>query len=398
MKKQLFFSAAMMVAVGFAAVGCSSNNDVEFNPNAGKEFTYNEAFVKQFGKIDPKNNWGFGASTKSIGTRSANTNAHQWGTYVEVPAALTQAQKDVVTQWFKNNKNPQGIAVQWSDFFAQQVSSGEYSNQMNKLTCGTSNDHINNFNSGTCSTNNVYNGVSYHPDQIQFMVNSSTDCFGFHNSGDNTQYNDNYVIIPGSKIDASVAGMYFVGFDYENHMNQEVNKDGYYDNWIIKITPALYKGNNARRIMCEDLGATDDFDFNDVVFDVYNEWGSAVITLHAAGGTLPITVAGKDVHEAFGTKEMVNTGKGATCPVVIFRVSQNYYDFKVPVVVSGSNGATWTLNAETGEAPQMFAVPTSVKWATERTNIKDAYPQFINYVGDANTYSKWYESPAGGLW
>lgn len=398
MKKQLFFSAAMMVAVGFAAVGCSSNNDVEFNPNAEKEFTYKEAFVKQFGKIDPKNNWGFGASTKSIGTRSANVNANEWGNYVEVPAPLTQAQKEVVTQWFKNNKNPQGIAVQWSDFFAQQVSSGEYSNQMNKLTCGTSNDHINNFNSGTCSTNNnVFDGVNYHSDQIQFMVNSSTDCFGFHNSGDNTQYNDNYVIIPGSKIDASVAGMYFVGFDYENHMNQEVNKDGYYDNWIIKITPALYKGNNARRIMCEDLGATDDFDFNDVVFDVYNAWDGAVITLHAAGGTLPITVAGKDVHEAFGTSEMVNTGKGATCPVVIFRVSHTYYDFKVPVVVSGSNGATWTLNAETGEAPQMFAVPTSVKWTTERTNIKDAYPQFINYVRDANN-SKWYESPAEGLW
>ena len=396
MKKQLFFSAAMMVAVGFAAVGCSSNNDVEFNPNAEKEFTYKEAFVKQFGKIDPKNNWGFGASTKSIGTRDVDANANMWGNYVEVPDPLTDDQKEVVKQWFKNNKNPQGIAVQWSDFFAQQVSSGEYANHMNKLTCGTSNEHINNFNGGNCSTNNVFDGASYHSDQIQFMVNSSTECFGFHNSGDNTQYNDNYVIIPGSKIDASVAGMYFVGFDYENHMNQEVNKDGYYDNWIIKITPALYKGDNARRIMCEDLGATDDFDFNDVVFDVYNEWDGAVITLHAAGGTLPITVAGKNVHEAFGTNEMVNTGKGATCPVVIFRVSQRYDDFKVPVVVSGSNG-TWTLNAETGEAPQMFAVPTSVKWTKERTNIKDAYPQFIDYVRDANN-SKWHESPAEGLW
>ena len=397
MKKQLFFSAAMMVAVGFAAVGCSSNNDVEFNPNAEKEFTYKEAFVKQFGKIDPKNNWGFGASTKSIGTRTANTNANEWGNYVEVPAPLTQAQIDVVTQWFKNNKNPQGIAVQWSDFFAQQVSSGEYSNHMDKLTCGRSNDHINNFNGGNCSTNNVFDGDGYHQDKIQFMVKSSTECFGFHNSGDSRQYNDNYVIIPGSKIDASVAGMYFVGFDYENHMNQEVNKDGYYDNWIIKITPALYRGNDARRIMCEDLGATDDFDFNDVVFDVYNDWRGAVITLHAAGGTLPITVAGKDVHQSFGTNEMVNTGKGATCPVVMFRVSQRYDDFKVPVVVSGSNGATWTLNAETGEAPQMFAVPTSVKWTKERTNIKDAYPQFIDYVRDANN-SKWHESPAEGLW
>ena len=397
MKKQLFFSAAMMVAVGFAAVGCSSNNDVEFNPNAEKEFTYKEAFVKQFGKIDPKNNWGFGASTKSIGTRDVDANANMWGNYVEVPDPLTQAQIDVVTQWFKNNQNPQGIAVQWSDFFAQQVSSGDYSNHMDKLTCGTSNEHINNFNGGNCSTNNVFDGVSNHSDKIQFMVNSSTECFGFHNSGDSKQYNDNYVIIPGSKIDASVAGMYFVGFDYENHMNQEVNKDGYYDNWIIKITPALYRGNDARRIMCEDLGATDDFDFNDVVFDVFNDWRGAVITLHAAGGTLPITVAGKDVHEAFGTNEMVNTGKGATCPVVIFRVSQRYDDFKVPVVVSGSNGATWTLNAETGEAPQMFAVPTSVKWTKERTNIKDAYPQFIDYVRDANN-SKWHESPAEGLW
>ena len=385
MKKQLFFSAAMMVAVGFAAVGCSSNNDVEFNPNAEKEFTYKEAFVKQFGKIDPKNNWGFGASTKSIGTRTANTNVNEWGNYVEVPAPLTQDQKDVVTQWFKNNKNPQGIAVQWSDFFAQQVSSGEHSNHMDKLTCGRSNDHINNFNGGNCSTNNVFDGVSNHPDQIQFMVKSSTECFGFHNSDDSKQYNDNYVIIPGSKIDASVAGMYFVGFDYENHMNQEVNKDGYYDNWIIKITPALYKGDNARRIMCEDLGATDDFDFNDVVFDVkmnYPNNGVHTIILQAAGGTLPLTVGGREVHDLFGvsTTTMVNTGAGVSKAPVTFKYAQNITNVnKIPVKVQ-KNGQWIELEALKGKVASKICVQPRYEWCDERKSIDTVYPNFSQWV------------------
>lgn len=116
---------------------------------------------------------------------------------------------------------------------------------------------------------------------------------------------------------------YYLAFDYQIFKEEEgtaadgtlskytLHKaDGYYSNWIFKISPAMptnevaYTG-LSRRIMCEDLGNTFDFDFNDIVFDAtyniteaeYAEYldGSltqspidVTIRLQASGGTLPI--------------------------------------------------------------------------------------------------------------
>lgn len=109
---------------------------------------------------------------------------------------------------------------------------------------------------------------------------------------------------------------YYLGFDYQIYKNEGDEKytlhkaDGYYSNWIFKLSPATptkevaYTG-LSRRIMCEDLGNTYDFDFNDVVFDAtYNitaeEYAAylggtktdspidVTIRLQASGGTLPI--------------------------------------------------------------------------------------------------------------
>ena len=115
--------------------------------------------------------------------------------------------------------------------------------------------------------------------------------------------------------------------------------DGYYSNYIVKIIPGegnIYDFETlteqvsrpktvSARVMCEDLGTTNDFDFNDVVFDVtytgngnctettvikkkkgtgevvstettYSDWTvdangwTGQITLLASGGTLPIYV------------------------------------------------------------------------------------------------------------
>ena len=76
--------------------------------------------------------------------------------------------------------------------------------------------------------------------------------------------------------------------------------------------------NPTYRVIAEDLSASEagDFDFNDVVFDVEpNEAGNAAkIVVRAAGGIYKLTVAGVEVHQAFGqgakadgTYSMINT-------------------------------------------------------------------------------------------
>lgn len=421
-------SLAAIALVGSAFVSCSNKDDIVNVNDLTPAEKYKIAFETVFGKVvktDANRTWGFENQTPlqfdqngnliNAGalTRGVNANGNEWGLYVNVPQPLTEAQKNKVRDWFQANRNPEGVAVNWSDFFVQQVYTGEWGPNMNYLYCGSSTDHTYNFNAGTAGTyGNVCYGLKpgatdqndriYGSDQIEFMVNSSTEYFGFHNSFDSNFYIDNYVIIPGDRIDPIVAGMYFVGFDFEANGqsdNQKVARDYYFDNWIVKITPGLYK--QGQRVFVEDLiaGLDDlsklsisDWDFNDAVFDVYFEnrdgKSQAVITLRAAGGTLPLTVAGKEVHEMFGVNvnQMVNTGAGPECPVVIFRVDTNVTNANdIPVVLDGSI----TLQAlEKNADTQKLAAPASVNWVGERVFINDVY-KFTEWLqGNAAT---WYE-------
>lgn len=441
MKKILF--------VGITALAMASCTHDDYAP-VSKQEQYQAVFEKEFGAVNPNVNWGFTPQQvftfdkdgKLIGTRGANTNANQWYESLTVPDTLTDAQKDVVRRWFQNNKNPKGLEVNWSDFFVQQVYKGGTnpgsnspeiydilkdgvpdkdrdkvtgSNQMDWLHCGNNSnvgDHINNFNRGDGGNMNVGEGNNkFHNDKIMYMYDYNTTCFGFHDSYGDKYYDNSYVLIPGDIIDPIVAGMYFVGFDYQmqKHDNGEleVRPDGYYSDWIVRIAPGLNAPNAGKRVMVEDIIDSDlksvqtsDWDFNDAVFDVrFEGWGNdrcAVITLHAAGGTKSLTIGGvgakgKEVHEALGveTGTMVNTGNGATRPVAIFRipVAANMDNANlIPVYVGAQE-----LTAQQGEATQKLCVPTDVKWMKERVQFINSYDQFKVYV-NSNTPDNWYES------
>ena len=422
MKKILF--------VGITALAMASCTHDDYAP-VSKQAQYQAVFEKEFGAVNPNVNWGFTPQQvftfdkdgKLIGTRGHDANANDWYKYLTVPAALTDAQKEVVRKWFQNNPNPKGLEVNWSDFFVEQVYKGGKktegsqspetydilrndvstgskvtgSNHMDWLACGSKKDHVYNFNGAD--------------GDIMYMYDSSTDCFGFHESYGDKYYDDSYVLISGDQIDPSVAGMYFVGFDYKmqkyDNGNIEVRPDEYYSDWIVRIAPALSAPGKAKRVMVEDLIDSDlasvktsDWDFNDAVFDVrfdnVNNQNYAVITLHAAGGTKYLTIGGEgdkgvEVHKALGveTGTMVNTGNGATCPVAIFRIPvadnvDNAND--IPVYVGAQE-----LTAQQGEATQKLCVPTDVKWMKERVQFINSYDQFKDYV-NSNTPDNWYKS------
>lgn len=436
MKKILF--------VGITALAMASCTHDDYAP-VSKQEQYQAVFEKEFGTVNPNVNWGFtpqqvftfDENGKLIGTRGADPNANQWADYLTVPTRLTDAQKDVVRKWFQTHPNPQGLKVNWSDFFVEQVYKGGTntegshsleiyntlkdgvetqnkvtgSNHMDWLACGSdatpSSEHINNFNGG--------NG------DIMYMKDYNTTCFGFHDSyGDNhfenTYYYDSYVLIPGDQIDKSVAGMYFVGFDYKtakfDNGEIRVNPDGYYSDWIVRVAPGLSAPGKAKRVMVEDIidsnlasVTSSDWDFNDAVFDVrfenVNNQNYAVITLHAAGGTKYLTIGGqgtngKEVHKALCVEQstMVNTVKdqGVTRPVAIFRIPvaanvNNAND--IPVYVGSQ-----ILEAKQGKATQKFCVPTDVRWMQERQQVRKTYKEFKDYVENA-VPEEWYKTVKG---
>jgi hypothetical protein len=249
MKKYLMTGVAA-IAICAAFTSCSKSGDELYDPgkidqqNAEKiTQTYNEAFIKVFGKPSANQDWGFGksASTRANSGETVpqteayhNMNHNEWadpdkefGGYT-VPDPLTEQQKAVVAAYFQSVPNLTYSDPQWRHFFVQQVYKGgkvdagkvrnttegitaangtKYdSGNMNLLSVGRNNIHINDFNAGSCSTSNVLDngqhvGGSSHPDQITLMVNiDDTSCFGYHETGSSTQHNNKAALVSWQTI------------------------------------------------------------------------------------------------------------------------------------------------------------------------------------------------------
>ena len=190
--------------------------------------------------------------------------------------------------------------------------------------------------------------------------------------------------------------------------------DGYYSDWIVTLTEAT-RGTTPPppsrficRIVAEDLtvGENSDFDFNDVVFDVIE--GGTKIRLRAAGGELPLYVAGQEVHDAFATKysgitrtTLINTGWNGTVDYENYYVdipSGGTYNTRtlaetIPIVVH-KNGQVITLKAEKAKVASKMAVGSDFEWCAEREDIdrkfrsKNGTKLFQQYV-IGNLGDKW---------
>lgn len=178
--------------------------------------------------------------------------------------------------------------------------------------------------------------------------------------------------------------------------------DGYYSDWIVTLTkaepvnPPTPPSSANLRVMAEDLSANDegkDFDFNDVVFDVYfsETVGEAYVMVQAAGGTLPLTVHGTEVHGLFGqpTNKMINTHaedlhlngiSGQEAKMIqltgITVNSKQDVNTKVKIMVQKdvvkANGETvkeWVELVNSGAAACKIGVPPTTGIANERTNV-----------------------------
>lgn len=423
MKKYLMMALAV---VAFAS--CSKSDDVSDANRSEQGDKYAAAFMNEFGvsKIASSVNWGFDkpyvANFDNEGnfagfTRSAFTNKNQYADIydnIQLDPLENGDEIEVVSNWFATHKSPATVNVNWSDFFVWQVSSTDAGkSHMDQLWCGAtkeSMEHVNNFNAGNCE-DGTWVG------HAMVMVNSGTLQWAYQESltdGDHTVY-DHFVCIPGYVIDPdnpNVRDNYYVGMDYEatgTDPNQHVDRDYLYNDWIVRINPGEYK--NAERVFVEDLIATkledvesSDWDFNDVVFDVAFEksyWPEkkveAIITLRAAGGILPLTVAGKDVHATMLQPQnvMINTeagkyGKAADgVAPAIFRltISDNpdatFTANDIKVFVNGST----ELKAVQGEATQKLCAPAQYDWCKEKVNIKTVYTGFVPYVkGERDTW------------
>ena len=420
-----------LIILLFGLLLASCVSDVKYSEQEMKELTYANAFEQAFGTISPTQTWGF-----SNGMRSAAPNANQWEDkgYV-IPADITPDELDAVLNVFnKKGEESYQSLIEMDEFFVQQVYKGvatykdgngndtgvasdkmnwlcafdptgidwaEYEGQSVKVIKGHD-DHINNFNAGTCESSAISEKSGKAIKGMQLMVDSSTKRFGFSSSLDNGHVFYNFRM-------EEINGNYYVGFDFEadgNNPNEKVARDFIYNDWIVKIVPGRGQSRKVKQegmIICEDLGTIGDFDFNDVVFyaKVWND-GVTEIWLLAAGGTLNLTVAGQEVHKAFGVSQttMVNTeestGKGATKDPFYFVAADKYNGLiDIPVVVrtkdAAGNVTSYELTAKMGKAPQKICVPKGFRWCKEYKSLSIAYPGFGEWTtGTSDTWATEY--------
>lgn len=492
MKKYLMTLAAFAL-VSSAFVSCSNDEGVAYDPTAKKVNDYNAAFIARYGQPAANQDWGFGT------TRAINVNGNLWEETPECTAEeaklvfdyvnMTRAQMTAAGHKF-TEVFPENI----KNYFVTQVYTGTDtystfdgsnsgilgSSHMDHLNIAMDNtgvitdgelvgkwEHINNFNA---SSNMNYGGNT-------LVTDGGTLDFAYICSED-SRYHNKWIAINGADVDASLAGKYYICFDfmaenpeactnfrfkvpgqnpgewtekgpvkvpgcwtvesaiaanleisYTEHVywpeekdvtytytvGQEGTKDWKIDNveggnkvipandvytdWIVRIVAAKPASEYVDRVICEDLGTTDDSDFNDVAFDIRYADGGAYFRVVSVGGIYPLYVAGNEVHEMFGAQPKAD----GTYQILGERTSDEFFvrgatkaaDIEVKVTYIDKSGtataapaSTFTLTADQGKVPQKICVSPKFQLCAERQNIGSKYPAFKDYVADPTV--AWY--------
>lgn len=455
MKKIIFglFALLTLASCGHDSIESLNAEQVKATKNAKFENDFNGTF-KVTAADYANHQWGMNTvplvEINTTTTRSAYPNGNLWADEgYTIPADITADELEAVLDVFnKKGEASYTSLVDWDCFFVQQVYKGEANyyahnqyidNDVSKglkegATQLTGSDHMDWLCTETNKKMEVICWWPYeeelkivapYPDHIfdfndsnsddyggrMLMLNSNTNKFGYHNSEDSQVH---YYF----RME-EINGNYYVGLDFSGegqNPNQQITRDYIYNDWIVKIVPSNgYSQVDRVRIMCEDLGTeTSDFDYNDVVFDIKfikngNKY-TADIVLQAAGGTLPLTIGGQEVHNLFAvanqdkiitTATMINTHANVGEHVdglapVQFTVELNGSNYStawdaindLPVIVL-YNGIPLQLTVNPGTPAEMIAVPYDTAWSNERVSIRNAYPSFVDWIRDSSI--TWWE-------
>lgn len=362
---------------------------------------------------------------------------------------LTDAEvADVYAEFSKewHGTNPK---IDLKSYFVQQIWKGTaeytYTNQdgtTGTVVGGDKMDYLvaygENYSAGDAEHFYNFNGSNFSSGNggMMLIYDSNTKNFAFHNSWmeENNTSNPTAATMWDHFRLVELHGNYYVGFDFESigEYDKNIPRDHIYNDWIVKIIPGEgtieNPGHKWHRIMCEDLGSTDDYDFNDLVYDVYftgtNDQYTAHIKVLASGGTLPIYVGtykedpAREAHQLLqkGKAQKLNGGKLYQPVNVSAGVSADPVEFEfemkdasgnwltgaagtdpdnIPILVTSTDPSRLASGKNTFVLPTVKADPvpqkicidgnlidaTKVRWMKERKQIESTYTLFDKWVG-----------------
>ena len=159
-------------------------------------------------------------------------------------------------------------------------------------------------------------------------------------------------------------------------------------------------------IAFEDLGSTDDFDFNDVV--LYVTWNASTkkadVDMVAAGGILGVMIYydGEKILEKLSSQMLytkLTSDRGhvvASAKDLTMNSLSDMSKFELRVIKNNQVSAVVSSANVVGQAPQALVIPCDWRWPLERKSILDAYPMFRSWAQGV-TNDNWYDAPSAEL-
>jgi len=397
--KKIMVKGMALLTMGFAFAACSKSDVFEENKAnivADQKSEYRTNFEAKYGKVDPNQSWdfsGFSSTTRAgesvtltdikdpesfqnylhtdkAGIKAAladsKISAKEWNPYVSVnlyPAFCSDETKK--NAYFRLKVNYNGNSTNISTVMIK-----------NKAWWG---------NNGATAPSQSGKGINTMA--LQSANNVSWQLEYIPKKGNNVSVNIS------TYKEITVNGRTYWCFDYDNNTPA-------YTELIYLVTPAPYP--ITKRYFVEDLGSKDDFDFNDIVFDVSQDAaGKQKCVIRALGGTLDFTLkignsewsksvdgvnAGYEVKTMYNTKATPNWDESlAEFDVTGWNPQNNNISVLVKSIVS--NGVIIEIPfPKTGEVPMIVAVKDFVNWQLEKDPLPNNWwyiPEYPDFNDDA---------------
>ena len=406
MKKIMSTKGMMLLAVGIAMASCSKNdvfeqNQTNFSEHQKAEYVSN--YVAKYGQPAANQSWDFAAMPKAAQTRSGETMVC---TETRLPKFFYE---HVVTDGGQfASKIANATVKDWNPYLSVWLVPCAIHTTNKELKFGLSvcyNNDITNIATGLRIKDNAW---AFNLDLVYDLFTDAVFSRGRMIdtrslvTAENaywTAYNYNYEKTSRLLWDEWKENG-FKSFEIKTYKEITVNGrtywcfdctgDGDYSNLVCLAVGAQaieeQPQPTQKRYFVEDLGSKDDFDFNDIVFDVIDDNGSQKCIVRAMGGTIDFTLqigntewtksvdgvkAGYNEKLMYNTQGTIDYDKVlAEFPVTGWNPDTNNITVKVKNSVSG-NVIIEIPFPKKGEVPMIVAFPAVTNWQPERVSLPD---------------------------
>ena len=392
MKKTAITKGMMVLAAGMVMTSCTKTDVFEQNQAnyAEQQKTeYKANYVAKYGQPDANQSWDFAGLPGVAQTRAGETM-----TCSRINAYPNQFNKHV-----KNDRDQIKNMVEtaeaklWNPYLAVElfpslghgVAGGDkyfelavcYNNQHTDIFGGIKLNKNSWADKGSGSTSNLPHNSGRYIDTKNLTTAENVYWVAYN-------YNSQKSEVDGQLANFKIEYYKELKLNGRTYWCFDCTGDGDYGNLIclaVDADPMPIE----KRYMVEDLGSKDDFDFNDIVFDVKQaQDGTQTCVIRAMGGTLDFTLkigntewtksvdgvtAGYSVGTMYNTQGTIVWDKVlAEFPVTGWNFNSNNISVKVKTSVS-DNVIIEIPFPKKGEVPMIIAFRTFCDWQTERESL-----------------------------